>query len=513
MHKMKNHRYNNNYPSIIIEDHHDHDDRNPIYSERRTAAALHNINNRKVRPIIKWRVMLAMGVAAGISIIKSVLISTMWVGDHRKIEKHIDIVEFNSDKHKMHQSFTQKIIYSGSQHSYFRLAQCDCLQPVVERDYVASCVRRSSSNSGTSMNATTTKTHGGALDMKGKFYPFLPQQQYDMLDDNRTIVMRRIKQLEGLTRKKYKDLLLHAKVEKGYCNSTYYSNATATPPRTVFIESVKPQIIEGIYHQFLAGLLPHISFLLGICDGIVPIDIDPAKITHWVINQGTWRPIGHNLTSYSARVWDAMRPNLRTACGNPNATFEIIRAPRNIDDDGPDPYPPLRLFDFEKDPAYLIVFVSEIFYTLRPSHAQVIRDAVFKTNNEQVKQIDDDYHKLKVVLIDRKEDDYRNIVYNGNRSVNETATMTDGQALLYDTVKLLNSTPVPNGKLYSVSRTIYTNDLGSEGLNQIDMLQDADIVLWTHGQQQSNVIWLPECAITLELLANRQYTNMYDIAR
>ena len=84
MHKMKNHRYNNNHPSIIIEDHHDHDDRNPhseprpsIYSERRAAAALHNINNRKVRPIIKWRVMLAMGVAAGISIL-NVLISTMW---------------------------------------------------------------------------------------------------------------------------------------------------------------------------------------------------------------------------------------------------------------------------------------------------------------------------------------------------------------------------------------------------------------------------------------------------
>lgn len=60
--------------------------------------------------------------------------------------------------------------------------------------------------------------------------------------------------------------------------------------------------------------------------------------------------------------------------------------------------------------------------------------------------------------------------------------------------------------------TYYTNDFGSEGRHQVEVLHDTDLVLWPHGQQQTNVIWLPECAIAVDLLGSRQYTSIYDIA-
>ena len=239
---------------------------------------------------------------------------------------------------------------------------------------------------------------------------------------------------------------------------------------------------------------------MGLCDGTISSEnFDPAGIDRWVINQGTWGK--QKLPSYMTRVWDAVRPRLRTICGNSEATFQLTRSPRDEIEDGKDPYPPEVLKQWES--ARLFVYQNwATFYVLRPSHAEIIRRAVREITDSS-KHAKKRRQVLKVAVVDRLPEKKRNIVYD---------TSGDGKALLRDTVKYLNTTLAPNGKKYSVADTYYTNDFGSEGSHQLEVLQDTDLVLWTHGQQQSNVIWLPECAIAVDLLGNRQYISMYDIA-
>jgi len=343
---------------------------------------------------------------------------------------------------------------------------------------------------------------GESSDHVGFISAFLPTEPYDLVGNGSISLRNR----EGILSQDDL-LLLNGKHNNG---SRPFSSATCpsgeldernASSKVAFIHAVKPQVFRGIYHQFLNGLIPHISFIMGICDGTISVEhFDPAGIDRWVVNQGTWG--NDKLPSYMTRVWDAVRPRLRSVCGNSEATFQLTRSPRDEVKDGKDPYPPEVLEKWES--ARLFVYNNwATFYVLRPSHAEIIRRAVMEMTDSH-KHAKKRRHVLKVAVVDRLPEKNRNIVYDN--------TSGDGRALLGDTIKYLNTTLAPNGKNYTVTDTYYTNDLGSEGSHQMDVLQDIDLVLWTHGQQQSNVIWLPECAIAVDLLGNRQYMSMYDVA-
>ena len=347
----------------------------------------------------------------------------------------------------------------------------------------------------------------------GSISAFLPNEPYDFVS-NGAISLRNRESI--LSQDDF--LLLNGKhingsrpLSSATCPSGSLDERNASS-KVAFIHAVKPQVYKGIYHQFLNGLLPHISFILGLCDGTVFSDqFDPAGIDRWVINQGTWG--NDKIPSYMVRVWDAMRPQLRRACGNSEATFQLTRSPRNEIEDGKDPYPPSEVLK-EWESARLFVYINwGTFYVLRPSHANadIIRRAVMEMTDSYKHAKKSRRQVLKVAVIDRLPEKYRNIVYDNSDGRN---TSGDGRALLRDTITItyLNTTLAPNGKKYTVADTYYTNDFGSEGSHQVEVLHDTDLVLWPHGQQQTNVIWLPECAIAVDLLGNRQYMSMYDVA-
>jgi hypothetical protein len=392
----------------------------------------------------------------------------------------------------------EEVLHLGRPHP-FRLVKCDCLHL---EQWTATCI-------GTDLD------NG---EVRGEYSPYLPSEPFDISD----LGIMRMRNITYSYTPREVDLVLpgsNSVRPKLACMGSKGSNvSTSSGPHSnmFFIQPARPQIIKGIYHQFLAGLLPSLSFIIGICDGTVDIDrkrFDPQKINHWVINQGTYRPRRDTLPSYITRVWDAVIPEFQRVCGNPNATFEMYRSYRNVAADGPYPYLPTHPFQMDRDSAELIVYANyENWNTLRPSHANLIRNAVLKTTRVYPNDI------LKVAVIDRTKNVRRNIVYRGSNESSildvrkNSSRMYDGEILLYDTVRYINSSLAPSGRHYAVARTFYTNDLGRGGIHQIDILGDVDVVLWTHGQQQSNVLWLPECAITLELLAHKQFTSTYSFA-
>ena len=380
----------------------------------------------------------------------------------------------------------------------FRLVKCDCLHL---KGWSAKCIGTDFDN----------------REVRGKYNPNFPAEPFDVSD----LGIMRMQNITYSYTPEEVDLVLPgtnsipSKLACKRSNESNIANSSGPHSSVVFIQPAKPEVKQGIYHQFLAGLLPSLSFIFGICDRTVEIDlhrIHPQKIDHWIINQGTWRK-RNTLPSYVTRVWDAVRPELQRVCGNPNATFEMYRSHRNITADGPDPYPPTHQFQLDRDSAELIVYANyRNWNVLRPSHANLIRNAVLKDTKILPHDI------LKVAVIDRKKKVKRNIVYRGsNKSsilgvLRNSSWMYDGEILLYDTVRYINSSLAPSGRHYAVARTFYTYDLGMEGINQMDVLSDVDVVLWTHGQQQSNLLWLPECAITLELLAHKQFATLYNFA-
>lgn len=373
----------------------------------------------------------------------------------------------------------------------FRLVECECLQ---QNSLLAKCI-----------NTVT----GNSIDVKGGFHPYFTGEKFDFTDSNS---VRLLNVTDGFTPEELGLLRLNSSKSSPSsftCRNNKSPDKLTSAPGTVFIESGRPQVILGIYHQFLAGLLPSLSFIMGICDGTIQVDnragFDPQNISRWVINQGTWIR-GDKMYPYITRVWDTVRPELLRLCGNQNATFEVYRTLRNTTSDGPDPYPPARPLVWEEDPAYLLAY-HRSFYVLRPSHASLIRNAVFKASMTGEPRRPNQHDVLKLVVVDRTITKHRNIEYKG-----ADMNSGDGRALLHDTARSLNSSRAPSGRNYTVTETFYTNDFGKEGLHQMDVLSDADIVLWTHGQQQVNVMWLPECAITIDLLAHKQYDSMYNIA-
>jgi hypothetical protein len=391
----------------------------------------------------------------------------------------------------------EELLHLGRSHP-FRLVKCDCLHLEL---WTARCIGTDFDN----------------REVMGEYKPYLPSEPFDMSD----LGIMKMRNITYSYTPEEVDLVLpgtNSGPPQSVCKRSNKSNiANSSGPHSsiVYIQPAKPEVIGGIYHQFLAGLLPSLSFLFGICDGTVEIDqhrIHPQKINHWIINQGPWSK-RDTLPSYIIRVWDAIRPELQRVCRNPNATFEMYRSNRNVTADGPDPYPPTRPFQMDRDSAELIVYANyRNWYTLRPSHANLLRNAVLKATKVLPHDI------LKVAVIDRKKKVNRNIVYRGSDESSildvqkNSSRMGDGKIMLYDTVRYINSSLAPSGRHYTVARTFYTNDLGMEGIHQMDFLSDVDVVLWTHGQQQSNVLWLPECAITLELLAHRQFATMYNFA-
>lgn len=182
------------------------------------------------------------------------------LGEEISFEK-IKPVSVLSQVKKPQQAFEHVKGLGTRPHSY-RISQCECL---VRVEFSVSCVSPGSSD-------------GNVTALRGNFYPFVPDEAYDLIPPNNDHI--RLKEVgSGLSMGAKLLLQGHYDNRTNLCKG----QGTNSTPKIAFVHMEKPQVIFGIYHQFLTGLLPIMSFILGVCDGSgsVPVDseyFDPSKI-------------------------------------------------------------------------------------------------------------------------------------------------------------------------------------------------------------------------------------------